>query len=466
VYLSSDPGDYIGAGQSYTYTLADSALAVSANGGHVGVTVTGDESWSGDFQEMSSLSQLQPGYYPNLGRWPFQNPLFGGLSWSGQGRGCNTLTGWFVVDGVTYSGSTLTAIDLRFEQHCEGASPALHGQIHWFAGDTTQPPGPVSPPPPELWQPAAGATPASGSYVYLKSEAGDWVGQGQTYLYTLADAQISPSANGALLQVSVVGDESWSGDFKGMSSIGQLQPGYYANLERYPFNNPTRGGLDWTGEGRGCNTLTGWFMIDGITYSTGAVTSVDLRFEQYCDGGPALHGQVHWFAGDPTQPPGPVSPPPADLWQPAPGATPAAGSYVYLKSDPGDYIGGGQTMTYTPADSAITVTASGAHLGVIVNQASYTHWWYGDFQGMSPLVQLQPGFYGDLERYPFQNPTRGGLDWSGDGRGCNTLTGWFVVDDVTYSGSTLTAIDLRFEQHCEGWTAALHGQIHWTAGGT
>jgi hypothetical protein len=25
----------------------------------------------------------------------------------------------------------LIAIDLRFEQHCEGAAPALHGQIHW-----------------------------------------------------------------------------------------------------------------------------------------------------------------------------------------------------------------------------------------------------------------------------------------------------------------------------------------------
>jgi len=36
-----------------------------------------------------------------------------------------------VVDGVTYSGATLTSLDLRFEQHCEGLAPALHGQIHW-----------------------------------------------------------------------------------------------------------------------------------------------------------------------------------------------------------------------------------------------------------------------------------------------------------------------------------------------
>ena len=80
---------------------------------------------------------------------------------------------------------------------------------------------------------------------------------------------------------------------------------------------------------------------------------------------------------------------------------------------------------------------------------------------MNTLTQLQPGYYAGLQRYPFHNPVLGGLDWSGDGRGCNTLKGWFTVDSVTYVGSTLTAIDLRFEQHCEGGTTALHGAIHW-----
>jgi len=36
------------------------------------------------------------------------------------------------------------------------------------------------------------------------------------------------------------------------------------------------------------------------------------------------------------------------------------------------------------------------------------------------------------------------------------------VDDVTYVNGSLTSIKLRFEQHCEGGTAALHGQIYWT----
>ena len=77
--------------------------------------------------------------------------------------------------------------------------------------------------------------------------------------------------------------------------------------------------------------------------------------------------------------------------------------------------------------------------------------------GQTGTVQLLPGYYGNLERYPFHNPAHGGLSWSGQGRGCNTLTGWFVVDSVAYNSGILSAIDLRFEQHCEGGTAALHG---------
>jgi len=156
---------------------------------------------------------------------------------------------------------------------------------------------------------------------------------------------------------------------------------------------------------------------------------------------------------------GPVTPP-SGLWQPAPGSTPATGNYVYLQSDPGDYIGQGQTLTYTPADTALSVSAVCNRLTIIVGNQT----WNGDFQGMSGTVQLQPGYYGNLQRYPFHNPAYGGLSWIGQGRGCNTLTGWFVVDGVTYTSGTLGAIDLRFEQHCEGSAPALHGQLHWTAG--
>ncbi len=464
VSLRSDAGDYIGAGQSYEYNRASALIDVTADGGKLTVRIHGDQQWTGNFVLPSSQTQLSPGTYSNLRRFPFHDAAVGGLDWSGEGRGCNTLTGTLTIDSVTYMAGSLAAIDLRFEQHCEGMAPALRGQIHWVVDDDLRPPGPVNPPPAGLWSPAPGATPATGNYIYLQSDGGDFIGQGRTYTYTQANAVLSLTANGNQLSVGVNGNQNWGGQFKAMNILTTLEPGYYANLQRFPFHNPVTGGLNWSGEGRGCNTLTGWFAIDSITYSAGVIASIDLRFEQHCEGGtPALRGEIHWISGDTTQPTGPQVPPPDNLWAPAPGTTPASGNYVYLQSQPGDYIGAGATYTYTQANTLLNVTAIGARLNVGVNG---DEGWSGDFQGMNTLSQLQPGYYGNLQRFPFHNPVLGGLSWGGEGRGCNTLTGWFAIDSITYAGGALASIDLRFEQHCEGVAPALRGKIHWEAGDT
>jgi hypothetical protein len=89
--------------------------------------------------------------------------------------------------------------------------------------------------------------------------------------------------------------------------------------------------------------------------------------------------------------------------------------------------------------------------------------WIGDFPGMIGLDRLETGYYPGLHNYADYNPARGGFQWAGHGNVCNTLTGWFAVDQITYINGVLTALDLRFEQRCEGLAPALHGKIHWTA---
>jgi hypothetical protein len=458
VHLSSDAGEYIGRGRSYDYTNAVARLTMTATGGHLKLFVEGDETWLGEFQVPAHLTRIESGAYENARGFPSQLATEPGLSWSGEGRGCVTLTGFFVVDRIAYSGATLLAIDLRFEQHCEGGPAALRGEIHWNANDTTAPPGPVSPPPPGLWEPEPGSTPATGSYVYLQSDPADSIGQGNKFTYTKVDATLF--VGGGLdnrISVDVTGDETWFGLFAGMSFLTAMQPGYYGSLRRYFFHNPLIGGLDWFGEGRSCVTLSGWFVIDEITLSGVTLATLDLRFEQHCEGGaPALHGKIHWDANDPATIPGPV-PPPSGLWEPAPGSTPATGNYVRLESEPGDFVGGGQAFTYTAADAILSLSSFGTRVtvGVTGNEN-----WRGDFATMASLSQFEVGYYGDLRHHPFQGPARGGLDWVGQNRSCATVTGWFVVDAVVYAGDSLDAIDLRFEQHCEGATAALHGKIH------
>jgi hypothetical protein len=296
VRLESDPGDYIGQGASYDYTTANAVISVTASGGHLSIAIDGDETWRGDFQMPSAATRIQPGTYANLDRFPFHDPADGGLAWFGEGRGCNTLVGSFTVDSVRYSGDTLTAIDLRFQQRCEGSAYALEGTVHWRRGDTTRPPGPAAIPG-TLWRPPAGATPATGDFVYLSSDAGDFIGQGSTYSFTAANAAISVTSSGGRLTVGVDAAEDWVAEFQTMSTITRIQTGYYPDLSRFPFHNPAKGGLSVSGGGRGCNTLSGWVAVDRATYSGNTLTGLELRFEQHCDDRvPALRGAIRWDA--------------------------------------------------------------------------------------------------------------------------------------------------------------------------
>ena len=219
----------------------------------------------------------------------------GGLDWFGQGRSCTAVTGFFKIDHVRYDATTLEAIDLSFEQHCQGNAPALHGTLHWDSADTTQPAGPVYPVPQGLWAPAPGVTPATGNYIYLESETNDWVGAGQTYTYT-PDSTVTVRSIDGFLSVVVAGNPEWYGYFLAMSSLHALRPGLYGDLTRYGFNNPTKGGVLWWGAGRGCDTLHGWFTVDNVTYHADSLKAVDMRSEQHCEGAaPALHGAIHWI---------------------------------------------------------------------------------------------------------------------------------------------------------------------------
>ena len=93
-----------------------------------------------------------------------------------------------------------------------------------------------------LWRPAPGSTPSTGNYVYLQSDAGDYIGGGATTTYTPATASIGVTVSGGHLSVSVA---SWSGDFQAMTTLSEIEAGYYADLRRYPFHNPVKGGLSW-----------------------------------------------------------------------------------------------------------------------------------------------------------------------------------------------------------------------------
>lgn len=306
-------------------------------------------------------------------------------------------------------------------------------------------------------------TPGMASYAQTKiklvSDSGDFIGLGKTYEYTKANAQVSVSANGGVLSVGVTGDEWWLAQFALPTGSTVWSPGTYSGLTRYPFHDASKGGLDWSGEGRGCNTLKASMTVRSASYSDGQLDSISMSFTQYCEGGSsALRGDITWGANDPTTLAGPQVPVPSNLWKAGAGVVPNRGNYVYLVSDPGDWVG--QGLSYLFTDGQVSASASGG--GALVSVSSGSDYFTGNFVSMSTLP-LQVGYYRGLSRYPFHNPAKGGLDWSGSGRGCNKLAGWFAVDELAYENNSLRHIKLRFEQHCEEGTSAMRGQIDWTA---
>lgn len=137
-----------------------------------------------------------------------------------------------------------------------------------------------------------------------------------------------------------------------------------------------------------------------------------------------------------------------------------------LTSQPGDFIGQGQSLTVTPNDGVFTARRNfdnGVSISFFDNN-QLGNFWFLDFAapGDSPLAV---GIYEGATRFPFQAATSPGLSVSGQGRGCNMLTGRFEVLEIGF-GTTgeVTSFAADFEQHCEGASAALFGSIRINAG--
>lgn len=131
----------------------------------------------------------------------------------------------------------------------------------------------------------------------------------------------------------------------------------------------------------------------------------------------------------------------------------AATTALYFSSPTGEYIGGGITKTWTPADGNFSAKIN-FDKGVTVSFDGGQTNWSLDFAApeKAPLEKapLAVGTYLEATRYPFQSPTKPGLSVGGSGRGCNNSTGQFTVKELTLGpDNTVEIFAADFEQHCE-----------------
>jgi hypothetical protein len=142
--MTSDMGDYIGAGQNYIYgptsgTYTPRASDQNGDGivDYVEIALSGQNGdwWYLDFSSRLAGRNLAPGFYDNAMRYPFESGNHPGLSIYGNGRGCNTLSGNFTVHDAEFNYASTPIQVVRFtatfEQHCEGGTTAFYGTVYY-----------------------------------------------------------------------------------------------------------------------------------------------------------------------------------------------------------------------------------------------------------------------------------------------------------------------------------------------
>jgi hypothetical protein len=91
------------------------------------------------------------------------------------------------------------------------------------------------------------------------------------------------------------------------------------------------------------------------------------------------------------------------------------------------------------------------------------NFWFLEFSAPRG-TRLRVGAYEDAMRSAFRDATRPGLDVGGQSRGCNTVAGRFEVQEVEFRPDGLVPrFRATFEQHCDNRSAALRGEVRFTA---
>jgi hypothetical protein len=145
------------------------------------------------------------------------------------------------------------------------------------------------------------------------------------------------------------------------------------------------------------------------------------------------------------------------------GGTITAQTALFFRSDPGDFIGQGQQMLLTPDQARVLAKPQSHGVEFNIQNPAGSQLWSLDLVPPSG-ASLVPGIYLNAARYPFQSSTQPGLSFSGQGRGCNMVTGSFTVLEANYDANgNVVNFAADFIQYCDSTTAAVNGSIRYNS---
>jgi hypothetical protein len=281
ISFESDPADYIGQGQSRSYTFVGPtqfALQLYMNGSAFSFsTALGLEPNLSVTLEAPQGQALAAGYF-NHAQMPTEaRPLLPGLDVSWDHRGCDGVSGRFMVGQIAFDSSgNVQRLHATFEQYCGHRSAALRGTI-WIdlAGSTSPPPPPVLPPI------SQGTTQFTAT-----SDPGDVLGSGSSLDYTLANAVFGARGSATQTEVTVSPKAGGSIFLRFVSPSGNLGVGTYDSV------SVVSSGSGSTADGLGtCSAgIKGKFTILEHSYGpTGALYTLRMGVELRCGAATAAY---------------------------------------------------------------------------------------------------------------------------------------------------------------------------------
>jgi hypothetical protein len=123
---TSDPGDFIGGGLSASLDSLTSPDAGFSGTRHTVRAHMGD--FTLNFNAPAG-HRLHPGAFPDALLYPVTGS-HPGIDITRGGGACNEVTGGFTIHAISFDRrGHVRSISIDFEQHCEGAAPALRGTL-------------------------------------------------------------------------------------------------------------------------------------------------------------------------------------------------------------------------------------------------------------------------------------------------------------------------------------------------
>jgi hypothetical protein len=128
------------------------------------------------------------------------------------------------------------------------------------------------------------------------SDPGEAVGKGGYGRLTSVGGGFSGGGNDAgVVMTASSANEGWRLAFAPPLNV-PLRIGRYDGVVRAPSRDATHAGLEISGRSTGCNTVSGWFEIRELGY-TSNVERFDALFEQHCNNAAAaLRGEIRFTA--------------------------------------------------------------------------------------------------------------------------------------------------------------------------